>query len=112
MSLLTAKRRRSSTGCAAASSAALAAAAAGIFVQDFSETVTVVVIVRVGGDPLEAKAIDQLSPIVRKVILAVAGWGPGDAPGVFVLERGELVGATGGASVFQIDFALDDQLRI
>lgn len=87
-------------------------AATGLFVQDFREVVTVVVVVRVGGDPLAAKAIDRLAPIVRQVVEAIAGWGPEDATGVFVLERADLVGATGGANVFQIDFALDDQLRI
>lgn len=89
-----------------------ATAATGMFIQDFRESVIVVVVVRVAGDPLATRAIDEASPIVRKVVKAVAGWGPSDAPGIFVLERGELVGAKSGALVFQIDFALDDQLRI
>lgn len=89
-----------------------AQASAGLFVQNFRETVIVVVVVRVAGEALAMRAIDEVSPIVRKVVNAVAGWGPVDAPGIFVLERGELVGAKDGALVFQIDFALDDQLRI
>lgn len=89
-----------------------AQASVGMFVQNFRETVIVVVVVRVAGDALAMRAIDEASPIIRKVVNAVAGWGPADAPGIFVLERGELVGAKDGALVFQIDFSLDDQLRI
>ena len=89
-----------------------AEAGAGMFVQSFRETVSVVIVVRVAGDPTAARAIDEASPIVRAVIEAVAGWAPDDAIGIFILAQAELVGATGGALVFQIDFALDDQLRI
>jgi hypothetical protein len=38
--------------------------------------------------------------------------GPADAIGVFQLAQAELVGAKNGALVFQIDFTLNDQLRI
>lgn len=89
-----------------------AEAGAGMFIQSFRETVSVVIVVRVAGDPTAARAIDEASPIVRAVIEAVAGWAPDDAIGIFILAQAELVGATGGALVFQIDFALDDQLRI
>ncbi len=84
----------------------------GQFVQDLSETVIVIVAVRVAGDPLHSAAVAQASPIVRQVIDGVAGWGPDDAPGVFALSRGELVGAKDGLLIFQIDFTLMDQLRI
>ena len=89
-----------------------AEAMAGAYVQAFRERVLVAIVVRSAGDPLESRAIDQATPIVIDVINAVAGWGPDDAPGIFVLEQAELVGATQGALVFQIDFGLDDQLRI
>ncbi|MEQ1499142.1 MAG: hypothetical protein ABL914_10810 [Novosphingobium sp.] len=85
---------------------------AGKFVQNFREGVIVVVMVRVAGDPLAMRAIDEASPIIRAVVQAICGWGPDDAPGVFVLERGELVGAKDGALIYQIDFSLNDQLRI
>jgi len=89
-----------------------AQASAGLFVQTMSETVIVIVAVRVAGDPLHSAAVAQASPIVRQVIEGVAGWGPDEAPGVFVLSRGELVGAKDGLLIFQIDFTLMDQLRI
>ena len=84
----------------------------GKFIQDFRESVIVVLVLRSAGDPLAMRAIDEASPIVRQVVEAVCGWGPDDAPGVFVLERAELVGAKQGALVFEMSFALDDQLRI
>ncbi len=60
-----------------------AEAMAGAFIQSFVERVLVAVVIRTAGDPLESKAIDEAAPIVRAVILAVAGWGPEDAPGIF-----------------------------
>lgn len=89
-----------------------ATAMSGLFVQGLVETVIVVVVHRVTGDALAAKAIDTTAPIVREVVQAVAGWAPDDATGTFVFGQSELVGAKDGALVFQIDFLLDDQLRI
>lgn len=87
-------------------------ASAGIFSQDISELVLVVLVVRVAGDARGGKALDTMTPLVNAVVNAVAGWGPSDAPGVYILDRAELVGAKDGALVFQIDFSLADQLRI
>jgi len=87
-------------------------AATGLFRQAFDELVIVVLVTRVAGDPLASAAIDEISPLVRATINAVVGWGPADAIGVFQLAQAELVGAKDGALVFQIDFALFDQLRI
>lgn len=84
----------------------------GLFRQGFDEVVSVVLVSRVAGDPLASAAIDEISPLVRSTIEAVAGWAPDDAIGVFQLAQGELVGARDSALVFQIDFALNDQLRI
>lgn len=84
----------------------------GLFRQDFREIVSIVLVSRVAGDPLRNKAIDELAPFVRTVIEAVVGWAPAGAIGVFQLQEAQLVGAKGGALVFQIDFALNDQLRI
>lgn len=87
-------------------------AAAGLFRQDMTELVLVVLVVRVAGDARGGAALDTMTPLVNAVVGAVAGWGPDDAPGVYILDRAELVGAKDGALVFQIDFSLQDQLRI
>lgn len=84
----------------------------GLFRQAYTETVIVVLVVRVAGDPLGDRALDEITPLVRDVVQAVAGWTAGSVNGTFVLGQAELVGAKDGALVFQIDFHLDDQLRI
>lgn len=84
----------------------------GLFRQAMGVIVKVVLAVRVAGDPLRDKAIDAATPLATDIITAVAGWAPDDAVGVFELVRGELVGATGGVLLFEIDFRLNDQLRI
>ena len=89
-----------------------AEAGAGLFVQSFRETVSVVLMVRSAADPTSARAIDAATPLARALVKSVAGWGPDDAIGIFTLGRAELVGATRGVLTFQIDFELDDQLRI
>lgn len=89
-----------------------AQAMTGMFIQGFDETVSIVLVARVQGDPTGARAVDELTPLVRAVATAICGWGPDEAPGVFVLVAGELVGSQGGALIYQLDFALTDQLRI
>lgn len=87
-------------------------AATGLFIQDVSEMVSIVLIVRVAGDATGAAAVDEVRPIVAAVIGGVLGKGPDDAPGVWKLGRAELVGSQDSALIFQIDFTLFDQLRI
>lgn len=84
----------------------------GLFRQFFQERILVVLAVRVAGDVLGEAGIDEATPLVRAVINAVCGWAPGDALGVFDLGSAELVGSKDGALLFQIDFTLNDQLRI
>lgn len=90
----------------------VADAATGMFRQNFRETVIVVLVVRVAGDIHGAGGVDELTPIIRAVVQAVCGWGPADAPGIFTLGSGELVGSKDGCAIYQLDFNLDDQLRI
>lgn len=92
--------------------AAKADAAAGLFRQSFDETVAVVLLTRYAGDPSGAQALGDATPLLREIITTIAGWGPADAIGVFELRQVELVGARDSVLVFQIDFSLNDQLRI
>ena len=87
-------------------------AMSGLFTQSVGQGVIVVLSVRVASDPTGAAALDQLSPVVDRVIRAVCGWSPDDAPGVWALVSAELVGSTAGVLIYQIDFTLQDQLRI
>lgn len=84
----------------------------GMFVQNLAEAVSIVLVTRVQSDPTGNKAVDEITPLIRAVVTGLCGWGPEDAPGVFVLASGELVGSKDGALIYQLDFALSDQLRI
>lgn len=86
--------------------------ATGYFRQEMVESISIVLIVRSASDPTGMRAMEDMVPLVRAVVKGVAGWGPDDAPGVFTLGRGDLVGAEAGALIYQIDFRLNDQLRI
>lgn len=86
-------------------------AVAGMFVQDVQERVAVVLFLR-GTDPTGKRALTRLQPFLLEVIEAIAGWAPGDEAGVFVLNRCEPIANEHGLLVFQIDFSINDQLRI
>lgn len=85
---------------------------AGVFRQDFRETVIVVLFVKVAGDARGGRALEEITPLIRSVVNAIAGWAPADAVGVFALGSGELVGSQRGHLIYELNFALLDQLRI
>lgn len=88
-------------------------AATGFYRQEYQKRVVVVLAERHAGDARGDKALETLSPLVERVILAVAGRVPeADAMGVFTLVSAELVGLKQGVVMTEIEFALVDQLRI
>lgn len=87
-------------------------AATGLFIQHFTETVMVVLVIRHAGSVLAQGALDELPPLVRDVIEGVVGFSPDDAPGVWSLGQAELVGSKDGALVYEIHFTLHDQMRV
>lgn len=87
-------------------------AAAGMFRQGLDRMLGVVLAVRSINDPLGSRVVDQFEPLIDAVIGAICGWAPESAIGVFKLARGELVSVAGGVATYQLDFSLDDQLRI
>lgn len=90
----------------------------GLFAQDIAETLGIVLFLRAAGDATGGSLTDRLTPLRNDVIRAIVGWAPqsdwleGDSVGVFRLARGELISLSAGLLTYQIDFALDDQLRI
>lgn len=86
--------------------------ATGLFRQPLDRLVGIVLVVRNVGDATGAKAMTELDPLVEAVIQLLAGWGPDDIFGVFTLARGELVSIDKGTITYQLDFAIEDQLRI
>lgn len=86
--------------------------AAGMFRQGLDRYVAVILALRSIADPLGSRVADAFVPMIDGVIGAICGWGPDSAIGVFRLGRGELVSTAGGVATYQLDFILDDQLRI
>lgn len=86
--------------------------ATGIFRQQLDELIGVVIVVESAGDDTGARGLPPIDTIVRSVVNAVCGWAPGDQVGVFRLERGQLLSLAAGTIIYQLNFALGDQLRI
>jgi hypothetical protein len=86
-------------------------ASTGFFRQSFDETVTVYLTFRNVQGP-GGNALDLFDEVKWSVIEAICGWGPETAVGVFRLLRGQVVNMATGTMLYQIDFALGDQLRI
>lgn len=87
-------------------------AATGLFRQSLDRLIGVVLVLKNVGDTTGEKALLELDPLIEDVIELLAGWAPDDAFGVFTLARGELVSIAAGTITYQLDFAIEDQLRI
>lgn len=88
-----------------------AEAATGIFTQMTDKSVGIVLTIR-SHDRTGAKALATVEELIDSVVTAIAGWTPGSTVGVFRLMRGQLVNMSAGTLVYQLDFAISDQLRI
>ena len=85
--------------------------AGGAFTQILREMVSVVLTLRTY-DRAAGDDLPELHELIQAVLQAVAGWGPDGSVGVFELARGSLIHNRDGRLVYQLDFAIDDQLRI
>ncbi|RJG46439.1 hypothetical protein [Mesorhizobium sp. DCY119] len=86
-------------------------ASTGAFTQMVDEVFGVVLFVRASGDITGGKAMPTIDATVWAIIDAVCGWGPDEAIGVFHLRRGQLLSVEAGAVIYQLDFALQQQVR-
>lgn len=89
----------------------LADAASGMFLQAITETFAVLLFAD-AHDQTGKRALDRIQPLIRQVVEALVGWAPNDELGVLELRRGTIVSMTGGRLVYQIDFSINDQLRV
>lgn len=87
-------------------------AVTGIYRQPIERLVGVVLMVRNLGDATGDKAAIEMDALVDEVVQAIAGVEAEGAIGVFALVRGELVDIVAGTITYQLDFAVEDQLRI
>lgn len=86
-------------------------ASAGLFTQSLRETIAIVLVLN-AVDGMGAKVLARLDQLVKQIIEAVAGWDPEDAVGVFEFVRGNLITPGTGRIAYQLEFAINDQLRI
>lgn len=86
-------------------------AMAGIFRQEFSETIAVLLLARVH-DQTGRRALAEIRPLIMSVIEALAGWAPDGEMGVFQLARGFIASMAEGNLIYQIELSISDQLRI
>lgn len=84
---------------------------AGLFQQDFAEAVSVVLVVQ-ATDRTGVRALKNLRPLIMAVAEAIAGWAPDDTVGVFELTDGRTASFLDGRLVYQINFTINDELRI
>ena len=87
-------------------------ASAGAFTQMVDQVFAVFLTLSTVNDPTGAKAQASLDALILEVILALAGWGPEAAVGVFRLLRAAPLKIEAGVIVYTIEFAISDQLRI
>ena len=87
-------------------------ATSGLFRQQLDRMISIILFVRLAGDGTGAAVGSELEPLVEQVVTRICGWGPDAAIGVYRLARGELIAFAGGLATYQLDFILDDQLRI
>ena len=83
----------------------------GVFSQGVTETIAVVLITP-SHDRNHKVARNRMRPLSRAVITALVGWRPGDELGVFALRQGRIFSVAAGRLVFQIEFSIEDQLRV
>lgn len=89
-----------------------AEAITGIFRQALVETVGVVLTLR-DHSRTGSSVADRLREFIDEIIATLAGWSPSDAtPGVFVLRSGRLLRVDRVMLAYQLDFSIDDQLRL
>lgn len=84
----------------------------GLYRQSVGESVAVVIVIRTADDPRSARTVDPLSAVCWDVIHALSGIEMGGIDGQLQFRRGFLVSLADSAAVYQLDFDLQDQLRI
>lgn len=85
-----------------------------LFTQPFEEVVSVVLTFR---NVQGGRGLDLFDAVKWAVITAICGWAPegfdgAETVGVFRLSRGRSIGQQAGTLLYQIDFAIGDQMRI
>ncbi|QBF31496.1 hypothetical protein [Thalassococcus sp. S3] len=80
------------------------------FRQDVVDLVGVVLFVR-GGSRTGDRALAEVDVLIREIIQSLIAWAPDGEPGVFVLQRANIISFAEGVLIYQIDFRINDELR-
>lgn len=83
----------------------------GPFRQEITRQISLILTVRTH-DATGARAMPRIAELIDAIVLAVAGWAPTPDTGVFRFIRAGLTRFETGTAVYEITFALPDQLRI
>jgi len=86
--------------------------AAGLYVQKRVDGIAVVLVISAKGDPKAKRALEKIDELEPLVCHAVCGWVPEGASGDVNARRGRLVSVQNGVVIYQIDFEVQNQLRI
>jgi hypothetical protein len=85
--------------------------ATGLYRQQFDEAFSIILSIR--SNDANGKAIlDDLRTHIMSIVTAIAGWAPTDEVGVFSLVNGRVLQMGQGAFIYEINFSIQDQLRI
>lgn len=87
-------------------------AVTGLYRQPFRQVIGVVLVVQALDDPKARKALATVDGLEQALLAKICGWAPDGAIGVFGAQRGRLISVAGGLVIYQIDFVLQNQLRI
>lgn len=85
---------------------------ANMHTQMLSEQFGVILCVKALGDTSAKRALPTIDALKDNVLHALVGWAPDNVIGVLRATRGRLVSVSKGLVIYQIDFAVQDQLRI
>jgi hypothetical protein len=86
-------------------------AATGFFRQPLEQVVGVVLVVKAPGDAKAQRALATVDSLEEALLAQIPGWAPQGAIGVFRALRGRLIGVPAGTVFYQLDFAIQNQLR-
>lgn len=87
-------------------------AVTGLFRQPYELVIGIVLVIQALDDAKGRKALATIDGIEQLLLAKICGWAPESAIGVFRALRGRLLSVAGGLVIYQIDFALQNQLRI
>jgi len=86
-------------------------ASANAFTQMLVETIGILLVIRNANDITGGKSLPKIETLADLLIAKIAGWAPSGAFGVFSVSRGQLLSANDGTVIYQLDFAIQKQVR-